>query len=310
MKLTEHVSNRVDAGTSRRIRSRTVEIWWAYAFILPAFLVLAVFHLLPAVASAVISVLNWDGLGKAAFIGLDNYAALIHDTHFLKACIHTILFTVISVPVTMILATAVALLLNRNLRGRTFYRTLYFIPVVTMSTAVGLIWKWLYNSEYGPINAVLHKLHLPEPMWLTDSRFILPSIMIVSIWASIGQHMIVLLAGLQGISESYYEAASIDGAGPVHVLLRITLPLLTPSLFFVMLTTTIQALQLFDLVFVMTDSNPTLLSSSRSVVYNVYEEAFRLFHMGSASAQAVVLFVAILGITIVQMKLQRKWVHY
>lgn len=292
------------------LRSRTVEIGWAYAFILPAFLILAVFHLLPAAASAIISTLDWDGLGKAAFVGLGNYTALIRDTHFLQASLHTAIFAVVSVPVTVVLATAVALMLNRNLRGRAFYRTLYFIPVVTMSTAVGLIWKWLYNSEYGPVNAILHAVGLPGPKWLTDPAFILPSIMLVSIWASIGQHMIVLLAGLQGIPESYYEAASIDGAGRLYVLFRITLPLLSPSLFFVLLTSTIQTLQLFDLVFVMTDGNPTLLNASRSVVYNVYEEAFRLFHMGGASAQAVVLFAVILGITIVQMKLQGKWVHY
>lgn len=294
----------------RGLSSRMTEICWAYGFILPAFLFLAFFHLLPAAASAFISLMDWDGLGRAAFVGLDNYIALVRNSNFLQAGLHTAFFTVVTVPVTLILATGVALALNRNLKGRTFYRTLYFIPVVTMATAVGLIWKWLYNSEFGPINAVLRALNLPEPMWLADPKLILPSIMVVSIWSSVGHHMIVLLAGLQGIEASYYEAAAMDGAGRFYVLFRITLPLLSPSLFFVLLTSTIQALQLFDLVFVMTGGNPTLLRTSRSVVYNVYEEAFRLFNMGGASAQAVVLFIVILAITILQMKLQRKWVHY
>lgn len=292
------------------LRSRTVEAWWAYAFVLPAFFFLGVFHLLPSAASAVISLLEWDGLGRPAFSGLDNYVQLARDSRFLQACGYTLVYTAVTVPVSVGAATCIAAVLNRSLRGKTAYRTLYFIPVVTMSSAVGLIWKWLYNSDYGPVNAALHALGLPGPNWLSDPRFILPSIIIVSIWSTLGHHMIVLLAGLQGIASAYYEAASMDGASRSYTFFRITLPLLSPSLFFVVLTATISALQQFDLVFVMTGGNPVLLNGSRTVVYNVYEEAFTLFHMGAASAQAVVLFIAILGVTLVQMKLQHRWVHY
>lgn len=287
-----------------------MEAWWAYVFILPAFLFLGLFHLLPAAASAVISLLDWDGLSTASFAGLNNYRVLLHDEHFLQACFHTFIFAVFSVPISIAIATLIAVALNKNIRGRTFYRTMYFVPVVTMSTAVGLIWKWLFNSDYGPINAVLHGLHLPAPNWLSDPSFIMPSIIIVSVWSSLGHHMIVLLAGLQGISPSYYEAAEMDGASRSYTFFRITLPLLSPSLFFVFLTATIQALQLFDLVFVMTSGNPALLNTSRSVVYNVYEEGFTLFHMGTASSQAVILFLAILIVTMIQMNWQRRWVHY
>ncbi|GGA00116.1 sugar ABC transporter permease [Paenibacillus marchantiophytorum] len=306
--VVPHMAGGVSA--SRRWRSRTAEAWWAYVFILPAFLFLGLFHLLPAAASIVISVLDWDGLSTASFAGLNNYIALVHDEHFLQACRHTFLFALISVPVSVAIATVIAAALNKNIRGRTFYRTMYFVPVVTMSTAVGLIWKWLFNSDYGPINAVLHTLHLPAPNWLSDPSYIMPSVIIVSVWSSLGHHMIVLLAGLQGIAPSYYEAAEMDGASRSYTFFRITLPLLSPSLFFVILTATIQALQLFDLVFVMTNGNPALLNTSRSVVYNVYEEGFTLFHMGAASSQAVVLFLAIFVVTMIQLKLQRRWVHY
>lgn len=291
-------------------RGRTVEMWWAYAFVLPAFIVLGVFHLLPSAASLFISFTDWDGLSAIRFAGWDNYATLLTDGNFGKAGLHTFLYALAVVPISVGLATLVAVLLNAGLRGQAFYRTVYFIPVVTMSTAVGLIWKWLYNSEYGPINAVLGFLHLPQPNWLSDSRYTLVSIMIVGIWAAIGHHMIILLAGLQGIPQSFYEAASIDGAGRLYTFFRITLPLLSPSLFFVVTTSVISSLQLFDLVFVMTGGNPALLSSARSVVFNVYEEGFVLFRMGAASAQAVVLFAVILLLTVVQLKLQKRWVHY
>ncbi|MFB9325166.1 carbohydrate ABC transporter permease [Paenibacillus aurantiacus] len=294
----------------RTPRGRTVEMWWAYVFVLPAVIVLGVFHLLPAAASLAISFTDWDGLSAIQFAGWDNYAALLADDNFGKAGLHTFLYALAVVPISVLIATLVAVLLNAGLKGQTFYRTVYFIPVVTMSTAVGLIWKWLYNSEYGPINAVLGFLHLPQPSWLSDSRFTLISIMIVGIWAAIGHHMIILLAGLQGIPQSFYEAASIDGAGKLRAFFRITLPLLSPSLFFVVTTSVISSLQLFDLVFVMTGGNPALLSSARSVVFNVYEEGFVLFRMGAASAQAVVLFIIILLLTIVQLKLQKRWVHY
>lgn len=294
----------------RFIRSRTIEAGWAYFFVLPAFIVLGGFHLLPAAASFVISFTDWDGLTAPTFASWTNYTELWKNDLFTSAVLHTLMYAAICVPLSIALATVVAVLLNTNLKGKTFYRTVYFIPVVTMSTAVGLIWKWLYNSDYGPINAVLGFLHLPQPNWISDTRFTLVSIIIVGIWSALGHHMIILLAGLQGISKSYYEAASIDGAGRGYSFFRITLPLLSPSLFFVLTTAVIQALQLFDLVFVMTGGNPALLQSARSVVFNVYEEGFVLFRMGAASAQAVVIFIAILILTMVQLKLQKKWVHY
>ncbi|MDR6878851.1 sugar ABC transporter permease [Bacillus sp. 3255] len=222
--LTNPVTARPSGANVRgqRWRSRTVEAWWAYAFLFPGLFFLGVFHLLPAAASGVISVLDWDGLGKPSFNGLGNYTDLLKDEHFVASCLHTLLFAVVSVPLSIALATLAAVALNRQIVGRSLYRTLYFIPVVTMSTAVGLIWKWLYNSDYGPINAMLHALRLPEPNWLSDPHWIMPSIVLVSVWSTLGHHMIVLLAGLQGISSSYYEAAEMDGAGRAYTFFCIT----------------------------------------------------------------------------------------
>ncbi|GAB1154553.1 sugar ABC transporter permease [Paenibacillus illinoisensis] len=296
---------------------RRIEMRWAYLFIAPAFLILTLFHLMPAVASMVLSFTEWNGLTEPIFVGIDNFKTLIHDREFILSVKNTLFFAVVSIPVSIIMATAVSVLMNQKIRYVGVYRTLYFIPVVTMSTAVGLIWKWLLHSEFGLINHVLELLHLPQPNWLTDPSVAMISIVIVSVWTNVGYYMIILLAGLQGISSSYYEAAEMDGASKAYQLFRITLPLLTPSLFFVFLIALINSLQLFDLVFVMTGGttgtsgpNPLLLNATRSVVYTIYDQGFVTFHMGYASAQAVVLFVAVLLITIVQFSLQKKWVHY
>lgn len=290
---------------------------WAYLFIAPALLTITFFHLLPAAASMVLSFTEWNGLTSPEFIGIDNFKAIFQDSEFIQSIKNTLFFTIISVPVSIILATGASILLNQRLRGLSVYRTLYFIPAVTMSTAIGLIWKWLLNAEFGPINYVLGVLHLPQPHWLSDPSTAMLSIVIVSVWSAVGYYMIIILAGLQGISASYYEAAEIDGASKTYQLFRITLPLLTPSLFFVFLIALINSLQLFDLVFVMTGGttgtsgpNPMLLNATRSIVYTIYDQGFVFFHMGYASAQAVVLFAAILVFTLIQFTLQKKWVHY
>lgn len=291
-------------------RLRKVETFWGYLFILPALLIIAGFHLLPAAASFVISLTDWNGLTSLAWTGLSNYVQLLRDEDFIQGCIHTLIFTIFAVPISTVIALGLAVLLNGQLLGKTLYRTAIFVPVVTMTVAVGIIWRWLYHSEYGPINTILRFMHLPEPNWLTDAKFVLPSIIIVSIWSTIGTQMILLLAGLQGIGKHYYEAAEIDGAGLLYQFKHITLPLLSSTLFFVIITALIGAFQLFDLVLVMTNGNSLMVNAGRSIVYTIYEQGFVLFNMGYASAQAVIYFLFILLMTILQFKLQSKWVHY
>jgi multiple sugar transport system permease protein len=308
---TSTLNNNLITAKSRKVSKRAVtEAAWAYIFIAPVVIGLALFYSLPAIVSLGFSFTKWDGLSAPEFVGLDNFAGLLADEKFIRAMGNTILYTIGTVPLTIAFATLLAVLLNRPIKGRVIYRTLYFLPVVTMPIAVGMVWKWLYNSEFGLINFVLGALHLPQPNWLFDEKFALMSIVLVSVWSGLGYNAIILLSGLQGISSTYYEAASLDGATGVRQFCHITLPLLTPSLFFVLVISLINSLQVFDLIFIMMGKNDAMLDSTRTVVYSIWENGFKYFNMGYASAQAWLLFIVILIMTILQMYFQKKWVHY
>ncbi|WP_054957780.1 carbohydrate ABC transporter permease [Paenibacillus dakarensis] len=293
--------------TSRLTR---MEALWGYLFILPVVLGLGIFYMAPSAASLFLSFTSWDGMTAPSFIGIENFQNLMKDEKFTGSMLNTMLYTFGTVPLSIAFATLLAVLLNQKIKGMVVYRTLFFIPVITMPIAVGMVWKWLYNSEFGLINYVLGMMHLPQPNWLFDDKFALFSIVIVSVWSSIGYNAVILLSGLQGISSSYYEAASLDGAGPMYKFFRITLPLLTPSLFFVLVMSFINSFQVFDLIFIMMDQQTTLLDSTRTVVYSIWEDGFKYFNMGYASAQAFMLFIVILIITMFQMYFQKRWVHY
>ncbi|GIP39457.1 sugar ABC transporter permease [Paenibacillus sp. J31TS4] len=296
----------------RRKRSRMAveEAIWGYAFIAPVVLGLALFYTLPSIASLGFSLTKWDGLSTPTFIGLQNFADLMKDEQFLRSLVNTLAFTFISVPLSVFLATLLAVLLNAPIKGRPVYRMLYFIPVVTMPIASGMVWRWLFNSEFGFLNYLLGLVHLPQPNWLFDDTLALLSIILVSVWSSIGYNAVILLAGLQGISSTYYEAASLDGASAVRKFFHITVPLLSPSLFFVLVISLINSLQVFDLIFIMFGKDQTMLDATRTVVFGVWESGFKYFNMGYASAQAWILSVFMLLMTALQMYLQKKWVHY
>ncbi|MCM3729005.1 sugar ABC transporter permease [Neobacillus cucumis] len=286
------------------------EAIFALLFIAPTFLGLLIFYMLPAVASFALSFSSWDGITAPVYVGLENIRTLFVDPTFQRSIINTIVFTAVSVPLSVVIATFVSLMLNQKIKGMVLYRTLYFLPVVTMPVAVGMVWKWLYNTDYGLINYLLGVFHLPQPSWLFDPNIALFSVILVYVWMTIGNNVILLLAGLQGVSNSYYEAAQIDGASKFRQFLNITLPLITPTLFFVFITSMISSLQMFDLIFVMIGDNNALLDPLRTIVFGVYESGFKYSQMGIASAQAFLLFLAILAITIIQFVFQKKWVHY
>ncbi|WP_409293984.1 carbohydrate ABC transporter permease [Peribacillus sp. SCS-26] len=286
------------------------EAVYALLFIAPTFLGLLCFYMLPAAASFLISFTEWDGISAPAYVGLANIEALIQDPSFRRSILNTVVFTIISVPLSVVAATLISLMLNQRIKGMVVYRTLYFLPVVTMPVAVGMVWKWLYNTEYGLINYIFGLLHLPQPSWLFDPNIALFSVILVYVWMTVGHNVILLLAGLQGVSQSYYEAAEIDGASKMKKFLNITLPLITPTLFFVFITAMISSLQMFDLIYVMIGDNNALLEPLRTIVFGVYESGFKYSQMGIASAQAFLLFLAILAITIIQFVFQKKWVHY
>ncbi|MGQ3479790.1 carbohydrate ABC transporter permease [Paenibacillus sp. TY11] len=280
---------------------------WGYLFIGPQFLGLLCFSLLPLLYAFYLSFVNWDGFGVPLFVGLDNFKGQLSDPDFWKALINTMYYMVLVIPAGIMLALLVAIVLNK-VKGKEIYRLFFFMPVVTSSVSVGVIWMWILNGEFGILNHLLRAIGITGPMWLTDTQWVIPSIALLSIWLGLGYNMVIFLAGLQGISKSYYEAAEIDGASKFQQLRYITLPLLSPTTFFVTIMMVISSFQVFDQAFVMTNGGPA--KASYTLVYHIYDQAFIDFTMGESAAAAMILFVIILVFTLLQFKMQKRWVHY
>jgi len=284
------------------------EARWGYLLIAPMMIGFTAFFLIALLASLVLSLTSWDVLSPPVWVGLDNYVRLFHDHEFLIVLRNTAAITIPNVIFRMIFSLGLALALNSDIRFRAFYRVLFFMPVLTMPVAIGTIWKWLYDPAFGPINAFLGQLGLPRPEWLSNPKTAVAAVVIVLLWSGVGYDMIIFLAGLQSIPREYYEAAQLDGAGSWRCFRDITLPLLTPTTFFLMVIAIISSLQIFDLVYVMTRVGTS--NKLPTVVYYVYEEGFRNFRMGYAITVAWALLFFILVFTLVQFRLQRRWVHY
>jgi multiple sugar transport system permease protein len=284
------------------------EALWGYLMIAPMVLGLGIFFYVALGASLAISFTRWDLLTDPEWVGVRNYSFLLHDDTFHKTLVNTAMFTLFNVPLGMLVSLLLALALNTHIRFRSVYRLIYFLPVLTMPVAISVVWKWLYNPDFGLINQTLREFGVERIRWLNDPDFAMWALVIMSIWMGSGYGMVIILAGLQNIPREYYEAAQVDGASSFRRFWHITLPLLTPTLFFILITSTISSLQIFDIVYTMTKGGP--LNSTRTIVYTIYDDAFRFFRMGRATASAWVLFVIILGITIIQFKTQKRWVHY
>lgn len=284
------------------------EAFWGYALIAPVMLGFTVFFLIALGTSLYLSLTQWNMLTSPTFVGLQNFRTVLHDPEFRTALLNTVAITIPHIILRLICALALALALNSNIRFRAFYRILFFLPVLTMPVAIGTIWKWLYDPAFGPINSFLRRIGGPQPEWLANPRSAVVAVVIVLLWSGVGYDMIIYLAGLQSIPRDYYEAASLDGAGPWQRFRDITLPLLTPTIFFLSIIGVIYSLQVFDLVYVMTRIDQT--NTLPTVVYYIYEEGFRNFRMGYAITVAWVLLAMILIFTVIQFRFQRKWVHY
>ena len=204
----------------------------------------------------------------------------------------------------------VAALLNSKIKGTSIYRTLYFLPSVTMAAAVAMVWKWIYNEKMGILNSAIRALGGKGIGWLTDPKIALYSVMIVGLWMSVGYNMIILLAGMQGISKSYYEAAQIDGAGPIQLFFKVTIPLLTPTIFFVMITSIISGFQVFDVIYMMIGKTNPAYANTQTVVMLFYRQAFDYGYKGYAAAISILIFAVIMLVTVIQMIGQKKWVNY
>lgn len=284
------------------------ERFWIWVFLAPVLIGLLLGSLGPVIAVIGLSFAEWEILTPPKFVGFENYQRLFADHTFARALSNTLYYVMLMVPVTTVVAMLLALLMNQKLRAITWYRTAYFLPVVTSTVAVSLVWSWIYAKDFGLLNYLLRFFGVEPIAWLSSSTWAMLAISIMSVWGNVGQGMIIFLAGLQAIPQSYYEAAEVDGANSRQKFFKITLPLITPSLFFYFIIIMIDAFQMFEQLYVMTRGRPTDVTVT--IVYYIYRNAFRNFKMGYASTQAIVLFAIIMVLTLVYWRTQEKWVVY
>ncbi len=274
-----------------------------WVFILPALAGTLIFIVIPVICSFGLSFTKWDLLNPIKFVGFDNYRLLFAEPLFYKILINTAVFAVSTSVFGVIIPLVLACILNSKIRGSEFYKTAYFLPFITPMIVIGVVWEWIFDPNIGILNHLLH-LHIN---WLYDTHFAMPALIIVSVWKLIGYNMVIFLSSLSSISQSMFEAAKIDGAGPVQTFINVTVPLLSPSIFFVVIITAISSFQIFDLIYLMTQGGP--LDSTNVLVYSIYKNAFEYFNVGKASAIAYVLFIIILVLTLIQWTLRKKLVY-
>jgi len=305
-------SARLARGARRRsAQSRHTRVRYALvvlAFLLPSAVPLLAFTLGPMVAALWVSLNQWNLLAPMKFVGLANYSKLLSDPQTRDVFLHTLYYVVGYLPIVYVGGLALALALNTALKGRSLLRGIYFLPVVTSWIVVALVWRWLLSPTSGVVNSVLGVIGIAGPGWWTDPNWAMPSIIIASAWKDLGFVMIILLAGLQAIPTDMYDASKMDGAGWWRRLFSITLPLLSPSTFFVLVISLINGFQVFDQVYAMTGGGPN--GASEVVVEQIYDMTFRYGRAGEASALSWILFVVILAVTVIQVRGQRRWVTY
>lgn len=282
--------------------------FWAFLLLLPNLLGFLIFTLFPVVAAFLLSFTEYDMMSPIKWIGLGNYFELLNDSTFKQVLINTLYYSVFTVPIGATISLFLAIALDRRTKLVKFYRAVYFLPVISSMVAVAMVWQWIYNPEFGLINYLLSLVGIKGPSWLTDTVWAMPAIIVVNIWKGLGFNMLLFLAGLQGISNSYYEAADIEGARWWTKFTKITLPLLSPTTFFVLVMSFISSFQVFDSVFLMTGGGPG--RSTSVLVHYLYQNAFQYFRMGYASALAYVLFFLVFLVTLIQLAFQKKWVIY
>ncbi|MEU0842054.1 sugar ABC transporter permease [Streptomyces sp. NPDC005962] len=291
-----------------RGRSRGSETLAAWLFLLPSLIPFLIFTAGPVVAAGVISLLDWNLFSPPSFVGLHNFARLGPDPTFWSALVNTVYFTFVSVPLTLLVSLVLALLLNQGLKRVAVFRSLLLLPYATISVAVAFVWIWLYIPHGGLINSLLGAFGIDGPAWLVSDTWAMPALVAMSVWKSFGFGMVIFLAGLQAIPQQLYEAARVDGASPWRSFRGVTLPLLSPAMFFVVVTSVISSFQVFDQALVMTNGGPGVHTTT--LVMYIYQTGFLNYEQGYAAAQSIVLFAFIAVITGTQFLLQRRLVHY
>ncbi len=286
--ITESVNNQKFAG---------------WLFVLPAFVGILVFIIIPVICSFGLSFTEWDLINPITFAGLNNYKEIFTEPLFFKILINTFVFAISTSVLGVIIPLILACILNSKIRGSEFFKTAYFLPFITPMIVIGIVWQWIFDPNIGLLANVLN-LHIN---WLYDTNYAMPALIIVTVWKLIGYNMIIFISSLSGISNSMFEAAKIDGANSFQTFINVTVPLMAPSIFFVVIITAISSFQVFDLIYLMTQGGP--LDSTNVLVYAIYKNAFEYFNVGKASAIAYVLFFIILVLTTIQWSLRKKIVY-
>ncbi|MEU7743391.1 sugar ABC transporter permease [Nonomuraea sp. NPDC049158] len=290
------------------MRVRRRRDWHAYLFIGPSLLGVIAFLLLPMVIVFVLSFFHWELLSPPSFAGLDNYRRLAGDGESWHSLGITVVYVLLCIPLQTVLALVLALLLNQRIKGVKVFRSLFVVPWMATPIVMGLVWNWIFDPRDGAINSALAVIGVTGPDWLSDATWALPAVALVNVWQYTGYNMLFFLAGLQGIPRELYDAAATDGATPRQRFWRVTLPLLNPTMFFVMVTNLIGAFQVFDTVFVMTDGGPS--QSTEVINFKIFGTAFREFDFGYASTLSMLLFAVILAVTLVQVRFFGKRTTY
>lgn len=278
-------------------------MFMSWVFILPALVGTFIFIIIPVIFSFGLSFVSWDLINKAQFVGFRNYQEIFSNPLFGKIVLNTFVYAISTSIFAVIIPLVLASILNTKIRGSEFFKTAYFLPFVTPMIVIAVIWQWIFDPNIGILNYIL-KLHIN---WLYDVNFAMPALIIVSVWKLIGYNMVIFLSGFSSLNQSLFEAAKIDGANAFDTFRFVTVPLLSPTIFFVVIITCISSFQVFDLIYMMTQGGP--LDSTNVLVYAVYKNAFEYFKIGQASAIAYVLFTIILILTLIQWKLRKKLVY-
>ncbi len=283
------------------------ELLWGWMFILPTMIGLIILNIYPMFQTIYQSFFKTGDFGKGnIFVGLANYKKVFGDAEVWQSLWNTFKYAIVEVPLSIVIALILAVFLNKKIKARGFFRTVFFLPMVVAPAAIAMVWKWLFNSQFGLLNHILpFKLN-----WVSDPKIAIFSIALIGIWSVIGYNMVLFLAGLQDVPRDYYEAAQLDGATEIEQFFKITLPLVSPTIFFVVVTRMIAAMQVFDLIYMVIDYNNPALKKTESLVYLFYNYSFQQGNKGYGATVVVVLLIVIMILTVIQLIGQKKWVYY
>lgn len=281
--------------------------FWGWLFILPTMLGLVLLNIIPIFSTIKQSFFKTGDFGRGnIFIGAENYLTMFKDAEVWQSLWNTFKYAIIEVPFSIAIALVLAVFLNRKMKFRSGYRAIFFLPMIAAPAAIAMVWRWLYNSQFGLINHIFGS----NVQWISNPKIAWISVAVIGVWSIIGYNMVLFLAGLQEIPRDYYEAADIDGASGIHCFFKITLPLLSPTIFFVLVTRVIGSLQVFDLVYMVMDQTNPAMGKTQSIVYLFYQYSFTYGNKGYGSAIVILLLAVIMLITVFQMIGQKKWVYY